>query len=177
MEANHGARHGLAGRVGIEATVNLAALVQERAKPAGIGPDAGGGDAPVLGMEDKAADGVDGRLAEDDGTLQCGAPEQRKRDRGKRKEAQVFFGTGGHTAPGVMICSAEFCADRSVFLSQQNENSIGSVISVEGARLDERVDEGGRKTALMEQIMSDAAELSGIWRRQFQTRSGKGLID
>ena len=51
------------------------------------------------------------------------------------------------------------------------------MISGETARLDERVDEGGRKSAFMEQIMSDAAELSGVWRRQFQTRSGKGLID
>jgi hypothetical protein len=121
----------------------------------------------MLGMEGKAADGVDGRLTEDDGLARSG---------GNGEEAQVLPGPGGHTPPGTTICAAEFSADRVIFLSQKKEDGIGSVIGVEAAVFDERVDDGGRKATLMKQIMSDAAELARIWRRQFQADLGQDRI-
>lgn len=167
MEGDHGASHGFPGGVSIEATVDLKPLVKERNQPARVGPDAGSGDASVLGMEGKATDGVDGRLTEDDGRDRVG---------GNGKEAQVFFGTRGHTPPGDTIGSAEFGADGNVFLSPQQEDGIGPAIGVEGAALDERLDQEGGETTLLEQVMSDATQSSGIWRGQFQTGFGKGLI-
>lgn len=161
IESDHGASHGFPGGVSIEATVDLMTPVKKRNQPAGVGPHAGRGDASVLGMEGKTADGVDGRLTEDDG---------RDRVSGNGKEAQVLFGTRSHTPPGGTICSAEFGANWNVFLSEQEEDGIGSAIGVEDAALDERLDQGGGKTTLLEQVMSDAAKLGEIWRGQFQVR-------
>ena len=130
MEGDHGAGHGLPGGVGVKAAVELAALGQQRAKPAGVGPNTGGGEATVLGMEGEAADGVDGRLTQNDGRQGGG---------GNGEEAQVLLGTGGHSAPTVVSGPAEFGADRSVILSQQKEDGIGSGIGVEASSLNERV--------------------------------------
>ena len=60
MQGDHGASHGVTGGVRIEAAVNRVTLVQERAQPARVGAGAGGGEAPVSGMEGKATDGVNG---------------------------------------------------------------------------------------------------------------------
>ena len=174
MEGHHGLRHGLAGGVGIEAAVDRVALLKQRAKPAGIGPGTGGRDAAELGMEDPAADGVDGRFAQDDGTMPRVGPEKRQRDCGNGKEAQVFLGSGGHAAPGLRSRSAEFGADRSVLFSPQNEDGVGSVIGVKGTGLDERINQLGDQAALMEQIVADAGELGGSWRWQFQIRLDQG---
>jgi len=138
IEGDHGASHGLAGRVGIEAAADLVALVKERAKPARVGAGAGRGDASMLRMEGKAADGVNGRLAQDDG---------RDRSGGNGEVAPVLLGAWGHAPPGLMICSAEFGADRDVFLSQEKEDGIGSVIGIEAAVIDKResIRAGGRR--------------------------------
>jgi hypothetical protein len=59
IESDHGASHGLAGGVSIEATEDRTTLMQKNWQPVGIGPSAGGGDATVEWMEGKAANGVD----------------------------------------------------------------------------------------------------------------------
>jgi len=153
MEGDHGAGHGLAGGVGVEAAINLATLGQQRVKPAGVGPDTRGGETAVLWMEGQAADGVDGRLAQDDG-----------RPKGGRngEEAQVLLGTGGHAPPGVVTGCAEFGADRNVIVGPQEEDGIGSVVRVKSSGLDERIDQEGRKPTLKKQILSKAAKLSEI---------------
>ena len=51
MAGDHGAGHGVTGGVGIEAAVDLAALVQEGGQAARVRPGTGGGEAPVRGME------------------------------------------------------------------------------------------------------------------------------
>ena len=72
--------------------------------------------------------------------------------------------------------AAKFSTDRDVLFSEQEENGIGSVIGVEAAALEERVDAGGRKSALMKQIMSEGTELARIWRGQFQAGLGPNWI-
>src|ERR1700730_3388390 len=155
MESDHGAGHGLAGGVSVEAAIDLATLGQQRAKPAGVGPDTRGGEATVLGMEGQATNGVDGRLAQDDGRTKGG---------GNGEEAQVLLGTGGHAPPGVVTGCAEFGADRNVIVGPQEEDGIGSVVRVKSSGLDERIDQEGRKTTLKKQILSEVAKLSGIRR-------------
>ena len=58
VQGDHGGSHGVAGGIGVEAAVNLTTLVQEGPQPEGVGAGAGGGKAPVSGMEGKAPDGV-----------------------------------------------------------------------------------------------------------------------
>ena len=53
--------------VGVEAGVDEIALGQECGKPAWVGTSASGGDRPTSGVQQKAADGVYGRFAQDDG--------------------------------------------------------------------------------------------------------------
>ena len=50
MEGDHGVRHGLAGGVGVEATVNAIASGDEGSQPARVGSSAGSRDAAVLGV-------------------------------------------------------------------------------------------------------------------------------
>ena len=85
MVGDHGVSHGLAGGVGVEATVNEIALGDKGSQPARVGPSTGGGDAAVLGVESKATDGVNGRLDEDDGG---------QRASGNGEEAEIFLRTG-----------------------------------------------------------------------------------
>ena len=47
-------------------------LVEEGGEPAGIGSGAGGREAEMLRMEGQATDGIDGRLAENEGGLIAG---------------------------------------------------------------------------------------------------------
>jgi|APCry1669189204_1035204.scaffolds.fasta_scaffold110192_1 hypothetical protein len=59
VELDHGASHGVTGRVRIEAAVNLATLIQQGAKPVRVGAGTGCGETPASGMEGKATDGID----------------------------------------------------------------------------------------------------------------------
>jgi hypothetical protein len=67
MEEDHGLGHVLADGIGVKAAVEGMPLADERSQPAWIGSGAGGGDAAVLWMEGKAADGINGRLHQDGG--------------------------------------------------------------------------------------------------------------
>ena len=49
------------------------------------------------------------------------------------EEAEVFLGAGGQATPRAGGGSAQFGADRQIFLSQQQENGIGSGVGIEGA--------------------------------------------
>ena len=67
VKSDHSFGHGVTGGIGVKATVDLLSLTDEGRKPAWIGSGTGGGEAPILGMKSQATDGVNGRLAEDDG--------------------------------------------------------------------------------------------------------------
>ena len=60
VQGDHGASHGVTRGVGIEAAVNLAALVQQRLQPSRVGPCAGGRETAAAGMEGKTTDGING---------------------------------------------------------------------------------------------------------------------
>lgn len=55
--------------------------------------------------------------------------------------------------------SAEFSADGRAVGPPQQEDRVGARIGVEGAGLDERIDEFGSQAALLEQIIADAGQL------------------
>src|SRR5437762_13413018 len=74
MESQHLPSQILSGAVGIEAAVDDTALSQECREPARVGASSGGGDGPRSGVQQKAADGIDGRFAQDD----HGGPGDRK---------------------------------------------------------------------------------------------------
>ena len=67
MKLAYALGHGAASGIGVKAAVDGLALLDERSQPVWIGSGTCGGDAAVLGVEGKAADGVDGRLHQDDG--------------------------------------------------------------------------------------------------------------
>ena len=121
IECDHGAGHGVAGRVGVKAAVNVDVLGEQRGEPARVGTSASGRKAPMLGMKGVATDGVDGRLAKDDG----GSGNAGGRN---GEDAPIFLGTPGHPAPRVNRGSAQFGADGSLIGGTQDEARIGSGI-------------------------------------------------
>ena len=94
-EADHGLGHGLAGGVGVEATVEGVALGQEWSQPARIGTGTGRGETPELRMEEVATDGVDGRLAQEEAAFPPVEVDTRERNRRDGEEAPVLLGAGG----------------------------------------------------------------------------------
>ena len=73
VESDHLAGRVVAGLVGVEAAVDLVATSDQSLEPTWIGSRAGSGDADVIGVDRGAADGVDGRLAENDASRSWGA--------------------------------------------------------------------------------------------------------
>jgi hypothetical protein len=65
MEVGHGVGHGVSGLVVVEAAEDLV-VDEERTEPGRVRPGPGGGEADEIGVEDVAAQCVDGGLAEDD---------------------------------------------------------------------------------------------------------------
>ena len=90
MASDQGIGHGVACGIGIEATVDCAALGEQRRQPAWVGRGAGGGEASVLGMEGEATEGIYGRLTEDKGGLRSGR---------NGEEAEVFLRTWSQATP------------------------------------------------------------------------------
>jgi hypothetical protein len=84
MNGDHGLGHLLADCIGVEAAVDPTALIQETGQPAWVWPGAGGRDAIVVLVESEAADGVDGRLDQDESGPGVG---------GDGKEARVLSRT------------------------------------------------------------------------------------
>ena len=66
-----GVGHIVTGWVGIEAAMDREAITDDGREPCGVGSGSGSGDAPATGMEVEAADGIDGRLTEDDSAEDC----------------------------------------------------------------------------------------------------------
>lgn len=123
-----------------------------------------------------AADSIDGRFAQDDRAHPRAALRVRKRDRRNGKEAQILLRSWGHAPPGMRCCSAQFGTNQEVVLSPENENGIASMVSIYGTGLDERINQVGDQTALLEQIVANPAELGRIWRGQTQIRPGQGRV-
>lgn len=158
---------GVSGGIGVKAAIDLSALGDQRGKPEGIGPSASGGDTAVLRVEGKATESIDGGFAKDD---------LGKRGGGNGEEAKIFSGTGRHPAPGARRGPAQFGADGLVLFSPQQENGMGSGVGVEGAGLNERIDQGRRQGSLMDQIKPHAPQLGRIGRGQGQRGFGQGGI-
>ena len=149
MEGDESLSHGLTDDVAIEAAEDVATLVEEVRQPGGIGSGAGGGDGPVIGMKGVATEGVDGRFAEDD----VGA-----RDGRTGEEAKIFTGTRSHAAPRHGAGAAQFGADGLAVGVAEEEDGVGAGVSVEVARGRERVDQGVRQGALVDEIAADGVE-------------------
>ena len=107
----------------------------------------------MLGMKRQATDGIDGRLAEDDGGLRGGR---------KVEEAVVFAGTRRHAAPGDWRGPTQFGPDGPALRVAQQENGVGSRVGVETAGLDEGSDEPVGEAALSDQVLHDPIELGSI---------------
>ena len=157
VQSDHGASHVLASGIGVKTAVDLAALVQERCQPAWAGSGAGCREAPVLGVESKATERINGRLTKDESWASLG---------GKGEEAQVFLRAGGQAAPPPLSGSAQLSPDREVLFSQQQENGVSSGIGIERAGPDERLEQRGGYPALSDQVVFDAPELAGIRERE-----------
>ena len=91
MEVDHGAGHGIPGRVGIKATVDLLPLSEEVREPGGARSGAGGRDAAEVWIDGKAADGINSGFTEDECVAVC---------RADGKETDIFSRAGCHAAPG-----------------------------------------------------------------------------
>ena len=160
VQFGHRPRHGLSGGVGIVAAVDLMAVADERGEPSGIRPGAGGRDAHPIGVKGETADRIDRGFAQHygRGRAQC---------RG-RKVAQVLPGTVGHAPPSTRRRPPEFRADRPFFFSKQEKDGVGPGVGVDGARFDERLDQRGEESALVDEVSPHARELAAIWGRQSQ---------
>ena len=66
VESDHLAGGVVAGFVGVEAAVDLVAASDQSLEPTWIGSRAGSRDTDAIGIHGGAAEGVDGRLAEND---------------------------------------------------------------------------------------------------------------
>jgi len=66
IEGDHGLSHGVSSGIGVKAAVDAKMMIDEVGEPSGIWPGSSGGDAEMAGMEDTAADCINGRFAEDD---------------------------------------------------------------------------------------------------------------
>ena len=153
MEGDHGASHVVSGGIGVKAAVDLLSLTDEGREPAWIGSGAGGRDAPMLGMKRLATNGINGRLAENDGWLLGGR---------KGEEAEVFLGTRRHAAPGERRGATQLGPDGPALRVAQQENGVGSRVGVEASGLDEGSDEAEGEAALSDQVMDDAVEFGKI---------------
>ena len=155
MQADHGASHGVTGGVGIETTVNLATLSQQRPQPVRVGAGAGRGEAPVTGMESQATDGIDGRFAKDH-PLSADRHGGGQRLGGNGEGAQVFSGAGCQAVPRLLRGAAKLGADGEILFAAQQEDGVGSGIGVEGPGVDERRQQHGGQATLSDQVVSDA---------------------
>ena len=60
MKGDHGLSHTFAGLVGVKTAVDPGAASDQGSKPGGVGPGAGAGEAPVIGIKCQGTDGVNG---------------------------------------------------------------------------------------------------------------------
>lgn len=152
MQGDHGVSHGVTGGIGVEAAVDPATVIQQGPQPARVGAGAGGGETTALGMEGHAADGVDGRFAQDHPWPGCG---------GNGEATQILLGAGCQAVPSPLGGAAKLGADGAVMLVSQQENSIGSGIGIDGAGVYEWRHQHRGQAALGDQVVSDADQLAG----------------
>ena len=109
VEGDHALGRLVTCGVGVESAVDGVVLRQKRGKPAGVMACAGGGDAEIAGIKQRATDGVDGGFAQD------GSGGARSRD---GEVAGISMGTRSHAAPTCGTGGAEFRAHGLVFFSK-----------------------------------------------------------
>ena len=133
VESDHPAGCIVTGFVGIEAAVDLVASRDQSAEPARIGSRAGRGDTDAAGIECAAADGVDGRFAEDDPPRTL---------RGSPEVTRVPACPGRHAAPDSGAGPPQFRAHRPVrFSSRQQKDGIAAAVRIKPARFDKRLEQ------------------------------------
>ena len=123
----------------------------------GVGTSAGSRQAAVLRMQDKATEGVNGRLANN---------QSGPRLSGNGEAALVFPRARGHTAPLPLRGSAQFGAHGEILRVAQQEDGIGSGVGVEAARLEERFQQSRGDGAPAGQVMFNPPKTAGRWRGQ-----------
>ena len=127
MQGDHGASHGVTGGVGIETTVNLATLIQQRPQPVRVGAGAGRGEAAGSGMEGQATDGIDGRFAKDH-HMSADRYGGGQRLGGNGEAAQVFSGAGCQAVPRLSGRATKLGADGEILFAAQQEDGVGPSI-------------------------------------------------
>jgi len=157
MKSDHGLGHGLAGGIEIEAAPEAATLVKEVRQPSGVGSGASGGEATVVGMKEVAAEGVDGRFAEDDVGTRSGR---------KGEEAEIFTGARSHAAPRNGTGAAQFGADRLAVGVAQQEEGVGFGIGVEVTGASQGLDQRKGQGALLDEVAAKGVEAA--WHGQGQ---------
>ena len=125
-------------------------------EPGRIGSGTGGGKAAMGRVQSKAADGINGGFAEDDGRHGLGWDGE---------EAQIFAGAWSHAAPATGGGSPEFSADGDVMGVVHQENGIGASIGIQGAGFDEGIKQGWRQAAVVDQVVCDPSQL--VWGREW----------
>ncbi len=113
IESHHLPSQIFPGAVGIEATVGQITLSQECGEPAWVGASSGGGDSPTSGVQQEAADGVDGRFAQDDGSGS---------GRVQGEVAEILPGAWRQAQPAHRSGAAQFGAHGLVFFAGQEED-------------------------------------------------------
>lgn len=147
VQCDHGFRHVVAGGVGVEGAEDGKTLTEEGGEPAWVGSGSGGREAKAPWVDRLTADGIDGGLTEEDARGVMGE---------YREVTEVFLGTGGHTFPGAKGGSAKFGADRRVVVVEQEKHGVAPGIGIERAGVEEGLEEGGWKSAVMDQVLPHA---------------------
>ncbi len=98
-------------------------------------------------MQDLATEGVDGRLAQDDG---LGGGD------GDGEEATVFAGTRSQSTPGPGGGAAQFGTDGGGRRIAQQEDRVGVGIGVEDSRFTERQEQRARQSSFDDEVTFDA---------------------
>ena len=153
MEGDHGLGHGFAGVIGVEAAEKRLSLGEQIWEPGWIGACTGGGEAVCGGKQGVTTEGIDGGLAQDAGFERCVWPWLAAGRDGEG--AEVLAGAWGHAAPREGADAAQFGTDGLAVGVTEEEDGVGSRVGVETAGLDERVQQCGGQSPLLDQVTTD----------------------
>ena len=159
MKLDQALGHSVAGGISVEAAEDGQAQREQDGEPGRVGSGAGGGEAAEGRMKDVATEGVDGRLAEDDGVSGGG---------GHREAAMIFAGAWSHAAPGRRGGAAQFGADGGGWGVAQQEDRIGPCVRVDDPRVNERLEQRARQSPLFDEVTFNAGPVVQGWRRERQ---------
>jgi hypothetical protein len=115
-------------------------------------------------MQDLATEGVDGRLAQDDG---LGGGD------GDGEETIVFTGTRSQSAPRPVGGAAQLGTHDGGRGVAQKEDSVGGGIGVEDPRFAERQEQRARQVSFVEEVTFDARPVVRDRRREPQHPWGR----